>query len=277
MINKLIIIKNNKKGFSGVDIVIAMALIVIFVPLITTLFVNIYMNWMTTKRNAMANAYATQIIEHVEAVYYDELTENEVETFKNNLNIPSGYNVETSIETYTKTGEQTENLIKTITVSITYKVGQNTENVTMKSLKTKEILITPNIPKLKEEMIPVKYIGNEEITTSKNDSQWYSYENKCWAHAIKDDDIYVWIPRFAYNKNNAIEIKFLYSNTNRCVENNISQVINDGYDVPKAFKAENKEITGFWVIKSNTGYVCDNDDEVQAVNTLLSSKYGPKE
>ena len=282
MRNKLIKIQNNEKGLSGVDIVIAMGLIVIFIPLITTLFINIYMNWMTTKRNTMANAYATQIIEHVEAEYYDDVTQEEVENFKTSLDMPSGYNTEITIETYTKEGEQTEDLIKTITVSITYKVGKNTENVTMRSLKTKEILITPNIPKLEEDMEPIKYEQGEEEpkATSQNDSQWYSYENKRWAHAIKEEEIYVWIPRFAYKEisQNEYLVKFLYSNTNRYVDNNSPRDLEEDYIIHSAF--ENK--TGFWAKKERNGetgettYSSEIENSGEIMTILLKSAYGEK-
>ena len=223
-------LKNNEQGFSGVDLVVAMAVIVIFVPLISTLFVNIYMNWMTTKRNAQANAYATQIIETVEGMYYDEVTQEALDKVVTDLNIPSGYQVEATITNYNEEDASKEDLVKTVTISISYNVDKQLENVTMQTVKSKEILITPNTPQLSQGMVPVKYIstgldsGYWQIT-SENDSQWYSYENKRWANVMLLDSLeveniddttavpvenlvgrkvitpgsmFVWIPRYAY-------------------------------------------------------------------------------
>ena len=94
--------KNKEGGFTGVDIVIAMGLVVIFIPIFTTMFVNIYTNWMNTKRNAMANVYATQIIERINALYYEQVTDENIDAIKNGLNIPSGYTVQTIKENISK-------------------------------------------------------------------------------------------------------------------------------------------------------------------------------
>ena len=280
MINKYKKIKN-QKGFSGVDIVIAMALLVIFVPLITTLFVNIYMNWMTTKRNAMANAYATKIIEKAQEMYFDEVTQDFFDgyiTVDDNINdgklyIPAGYTVNITVGNSLINGEeQSVELVKTIDVSVSYNVGKNNENVTMQAVKTKEILITPNIPKLEENMKPILYEKTEQGVkikeTNKNDSKWYGYENKHWAYAKKGDDIYVWIPRFAVVDNDII---FLYSNTNKYVKDN--KLSSEEHTAHIAF-GNNK--IGFWAKKTESGYSSVTNDENDAIVLLQVSKYGEK-
>lgn len=65
-------------------------------------------------------------------------------------------------------------------------------------------------------LVPIKYKNGNWIVTSKNDSEWYNYENQMWANAAllygeiikKEGDIlnvendvqamFVWIPRFSY-------------------------------------------------------------------------------
>ena len=139
------LIKNKESGFSGVDIVISMTLIVICVPIITTLFVNIYMNWMKVKRGTMANFYATQILEKVSQTKYENVTEDEIQNIVNSLEIPKGYTVNTKLENYNERFKNKEDIIKIITVNISYNIQENTELLSIRTVKTKE--------KVKEEII----------------------------------------------------------------------------------------------------------------------------
>ncbi len=105
-----------------------------------------------------------------------------------------------------------------------------------------------NKPKLYDNMIPVKYDGNNWVYAYSHE-EWYNYDNKEWANAvvlndgvtkkagdtISESDIalwYVWIPRYTYtifNGNNegvpaqVIEVKFENgtnsSGTVKCVDN----------------------------------------------------------
>ena len=65
-------------------------------------------------------------------------------------------------------------------------------------------------------MTPVKFNEataskkGEIVKTTKEDKDWYSYENKKWANAeTQDGSMWVWIPRYAYRINSE------YTN-NRC-------------------------------------------------------------
>ena len=85
----------------------------------------------------------------------------------------------------------------------------------MNSIKKRNV----NSPKVTKGMIPVKYNGTDWVVCSKNDPEWYSYDNtKKWANIMLSDgkykegtvqegqvvkenelgSMYVWIPRYAY-------------------------------------------------------------------------------
>lgn len=67
--NKL---KNNK-GFTQVDIVVSICILMLFVTLIASLFYNSYISSTTSKRNAEASIYLSQIFESIDLIEYNEL------------------------------------------------------------------------------------------------------------------------------------------------------------------------------------------------------------
>ena len=60
----------NEKGFSGIDIIISVALFTIFMTLIGTLIVNINSNTLKQQKNSEALTYAVQEIENIKADQY---------------------------------------------------------------------------------------------------------------------------------------------------------------------------------------------------------------
>ena len=134
-----------------------------------------------------------------------------------------------------------------------------------------------NSPKVTTGMIPVKYNGTDWVVCSKEDPEWYSYDNtKKWANVMLSDgtykegkvqegqvvkenelgSMYVWIPRYAYRiageKN--IEVNFLKGNTNKD-KNNKEYTINESADtkttpiVHPAFSLGGGQLSGIWVAK----------------------------
>lgn len=102
---------------------------------------------------------------------------------------------------------------------------------------------------------------------------WYNYSQKKWALAKKSttittDDVYVWIPRYAYytDSSNNIYVKFLYSNKNKTVnENGNLEDIPSNYVIDTTFSG-NKE-NGYWIKISEMS----NDETATRLN---NSNYG---
>ena len=277
----------NQAGLTGIDITIAVSIIIILVPIVMLVFVNIYTNTESAKRNSEATSYATQIIQETQKMYYTEVTEENVEKIVEQMNIPVGYEVDVAIIPYQENDNTIEDLVKTIEVTISYKVGKEMEMVKLSKIKAKENLIIPNKPELGEQYVPVKY--KEDGTwriISENDTTWYNYTNKNWAIVMsieglevedgievttdnkeqligevitKVTDMYVWIPRYSTQNG---EVEFLYQTTNRTVDENgeIGQT-----DLSTTFESGQKGV-----------FLLINDTSNPLYQTLNESKYGPR-
>ena len=171
-----------------------------------------------------------------------------------------------------------------------------------------------NAPVLKKGMTPVKFEINEKdtnkmkiVTTDKNDSDWYNYEEKRWANAkTEDGSLWVWIPRFAYRiiqpsssdseRKGTTSIVFLdgitdnYYDENsqkhtakRCT--NINEVVDTttGYTVHPAFANESSisfrnggwdsELYGIWVAKFEAAYATSSNVSSSKVNVSSGINY----
>ncbi len=144
-----------------------------------------------------------------------------------------------------------------------------------------------NKPIVKVAMTPIKFENPTEektaeiIETSKDDRQWYDYQNKQWANArTQDGSMWVWIPRFAYKINaqtNTFDVVFLIGITDyyydkngniqtarRCkseeeiIDASVEYVVHPAFTDETVISYKNggwdKEITGMWVTKFEAGY-----------------------
>ena len=210
----------NEKGAIGTDAFISILVITLFVGLIATLTYNIYIATMETKRTSQATAYIVEIFEHIDKLYYNDVTESNLVDYINNkynnaenaeadseisdINIASARNV-TNIENTDETKEllttpykievsikpynEQFDLVKTITVTVKYDVGMEEQKLTMTKVKAKENLITPNEPNInsielaeRKNVYAVKYAGGSwYVTNAEKDTTWYNYENGYWA------------------------------------------------------------------------------------------------
>lgn len=139
----------SKKGFTTVDLTIAMIVVLIFVVIMTSISFNVYSSSTEAKRTAMALNYAVDIFEHIGVLDFGEVSASyeilEVESLKGLeytdvsssgvIDKVSGkmgtYNIELQIEDY-----KGEGVIKIITLKITYPVSKkDTETIEMQRLK----------------------------------------------------------------------------------------------------------------------------------------------
>lgn len=278
------ILKKNK-GLTGADVLLAVALIILFSGIITTISYNIYITASSLKRSSKATEYITSIFEYAKGIYYEEVTaenllnefneknsDNGVSAYINDDEKPDDkpYVVKISVEKYNETAgnEDKLDLIKEITVTVEYMLGKNTQTIQMKTKKTRENLKIPNEPELimldineESNIYPIKYESGKWTVTNQNDVNWYNYENGVWATIlitnseliIGDDvessegNIKLWIPRFAYSDSDS-KIEFLYQNTNKSVsvENGITKIEETEYT--PAFS--NQEV-GQWISKDD--------------------------
>lgn len=228
-------LKNNK-GFTQIDIVVSIFILMLFVTLIASLFYNSYVSSTLNKRNAEATAYLTQIFEAIDLIDYDKLDNSDegivakintidsskisgeyVENISLESTLSTPYKVQVKIQNYNETEGNTdkEDLIKIITVTIKYNVNKKEQQVSAQRLKTREIAYEDSleiIPTLLEGMTPL-CDENKMQATSKYATNWFDYSNQKVAEVTLNDVLsidnngkittpgseFVYIPRFAYS------------------------------------------------------------------------------
>ena len=86
----------------------------------------------------------------------------------------------------------------------------------------------------------------------------YSLGINKWAYAKN----YVWIPRFAYNKDDSSQIKFIKGNSNVATDN--TYLDSENWIVPDVFTKNNNERTGIWIRKSRLDeYMEEANEEIE--------------
>lgn len=139
-----------EKGITGIDIAISIILITIFISLIGNLIVNINMNSKNTQRKSIATSYAVQEIEKIKSQGYMQdyedkgISEKDVireEDIYEKSGDFTGYHKTIFIEDYVLLNNddtKINNLVKKITVEISYKLGNKVQNVDVSTFIAKE-------------------------------------------------------------------------------------------------------------------------------------------
>lgn len=284
-------LKSNK-GITGADAVLGVALAILFSGIIATLSYNIYVTSSSLKRSSKALEYITSTFEYVATQYYDNVTEDNIKEYINNLdekistNEGKPYKAQVSVTKYNQIEGNTDklDLVKEITMSVTYKLGDKDQTIEIKTAKSREKLEVPNKPNLdklaiteRQYIYPIKYVNENWKVTSKDDTNWYDYNRGLWGTVVvtttqksigdvityADGTIYLWVPRFEYTPNPNSEdkyvVNFLYKNTNKriVVKEGITKIedrelksVEDS--IPNEF-IQNKD-TGVWIIKRDLIY-----------------------
>ena len=125
------------KGLVGVDIIIAIIAITIFSTLIISLMYNNVIENVKLKRETLAMIYLTETFENIGIESYDNIIESNI----NNL-VPKGardsYQVEMTVTSDFDDVANNENIMKKITVKMSYEVGNKTYSFSMERMKIKE-------------------------------------------------------------------------------------------------------------------------------------------
>lgn len=284
-------LKSNK-GITGTDAVLGVALAILFSGIIATLSYNIYVTSSSLKRSSKALEYITSTFEYVATQYYDNVTEDNIKEYINNLdekistNEGKPYKAQVSVTKYNQIEGNTDklDLVKEITMSVTYKLGDKDQTIEIKTAKSREKLEVPNKPNLdklaiteRQYIYPIKYVNENWKVTSKDDTNWYDYNRGLWGTVVvtttqksigdvitkTDGTIYLWVPRFEYSPNPNSEdkyvVNFLYKNTNKriVVKEGITRIedrelksVKDS--IPNEFIQN--ENTGVWITKGDLSH-----------------------
>lgn len=306
-------LKSNK-GITGADAVLGVALAILFSGIIATLSYNIYVTSSSLKRSSKALEYITSTFEYVATQYYDNVTEDNIKNYistkldgKISINEGTPYKAQVSVTNYNQMEGNTDklDLVKEITMSVTYKLGDKDQTIEIKSAKSREKLEVPNKPDLDKIAItegqyiyPIKYVNENWKVTSKDDTNWYDYNRGLWGTVVvtttqksigdvitkTDGTIYLWVPRFEYSPNPNSEdkyvVNFLYKNTNKriVVKEGITRIedrelksVKDS--IPNEFIQN--ENTGVWITKgylSHDPYLFLNKSKYKLDDAKYSGK-----
>lgn len=284
----------NSDGFAASDAIMAIIIITIFTAIIATLTYNIYLSNTSLKRMSKANNYIVDIFEYIDKTYYEEVNQENVKKYfnekyyydsdkvtpKENAEVEAvgkddeesntPYRVIVNVQNYNEMeGNNNKlDLVKEITTTVKYKLGNKEQEITAKRVKSREQLITPNKPQLSlisleqdEKIYPIKERNEKYYVCNENDSSWYSYESNTPALVVitkeslqvgdilkNDTDAkYKWIPRYAINQEDETDIKYLFSNTNNYVEeeNGYEKLVDIGTKYVVKSNFQNGDI-GIW-------------------------------
>lgn len=125
------------KGITAVDVSIAVVAIIIFTSIIVSMMANVKLENTNIRRKAIATIYLTEILENVGIAAYDNVKENNAQLIPSNM--PDVYDAQISVEKLKDSDATKEqDLIKKVTVSISYHVGNKEYTETIQRLKVKE-------------------------------------------------------------------------------------------------------------------------------------------
>ena len=150
-------LKNNK-GYTGIDISVAMIIILIFIPTIFGVIYNIQKTNIYVERKSEAVRIATDIIENAKSISYDEVTiinlyqkliNSNYNTSTYTINGQTGdnyrylsklgsknkhYQIQINLENYYSEGVSQEDLVKKLKVTVIYPTGNTTKTIDISTL-----------------------------------------------------------------------------------------------------------------------------------------------
>ncbi len=131
-------------------------------------------------------------------------------------------------------------------------VSKNNDN--NEEFYTYAYVVLANSPKLQEGMLKLN-INNEELQENENWEYQYSDRSNAnlyaGARAKKDGINYMWVPRFAYNKQDSqqVYVRFLKGNSNIPTDGNSIELNENAWKIPEIFtnSSTGQEYRGVWI------------------------------
>ena len=134
----MIKLKQNKAA-TMMDVIIGLLIIIIFTSILTSSFYTIYRHNISIRMNAVAVDYSIKILENIDRMTYEEVTNDINNTLTTNYNINENYQIIVDVENYNKNDETKEDIIKIITLTVKYTVFGEEQEYSIKKLKIKEM------------------------------------------------------------------------------------------------------------------------------------------
>lgn len=128
----------SNSGFTMTDLIVALAIFTIFTGIIASLFYSSFKANMQVKLSSASISYAIQILEDIDKTTYDEVQNGMESSYISKFSIPSAFNLKIDVFNYND-GNDKEDLIKRIKLTITYEFSGETEAFAVERLKIKEL------------------------------------------------------------------------------------------------------------------------------------------
>lgn len=130
-------LKSNK-GFTMQDLAIAIVILFLFAGTIGGIYVSIYQIQSDTKLDSIATLYTVQIMEYIDKISYEQVTNGMADTVRQEFNIPDSFNILIDVSSYLPS-QDSEDLVKQVSVTLTYHFNDNDKTIKIERLKVKEL------------------------------------------------------------------------------------------------------------------------------------------
>ncbi len=125
-----------KKGFTTIDVLLAVITVIIFTSIIVSLMYNVRMENLRITSKLQANVLLTETLENIGIAKYEEVDNSNAnlipdlnESFQIKLNV---------LPIYNEGSGESQNLIKRVEVTVYYSIGDKIYEETIQRLKIKE-------------------------------------------------------------------------------------------------------------------------------------------
>ena len=131
-----------EKGITGIDIVVSVIIITMFVALIAIIFANITSNSQGINRKTEATHKAISLIEEIKNAgieNVDKFIDTEGSSILDEKNNPTPYTKKVNVVDYTElegNEEKVPGIVKKVTLQVSYKNGNKIETVELSTLLT---------------------------------------------------------------------------------------------------------------------------------------------
>lgn len=119
-----------KMGFSDVDVLLSIALVVVFIVGLTMVYKSSYYNTIRVKKTSQAMNYLINETENIQSSTYTGVSS------LTKVAINNDFSKQIDVVNLNSTDTQLLDLIKKITVTIYYKVGPQQLNISLTTIKT---------------------------------------------------------------------------------------------------------------------------------------------
>lgn len=128
--------KNN--GLAGIDTIVAIIAVSIFSTLIFTLLFNNVRQNIKLKRDTLAMIHITEIFENIGIESYENITEANIINSLIPKDVKNNYGVEVSVTNYFPDIQNYEDIMKKVTVKLSYTIEDKQYTCSMERIKGKE-------------------------------------------------------------------------------------------------------------------------------------------